>query len=166
MSADDFDFLHGTWRIDHRRLKEWLTGCDDWETFSTEMTSRPVLGGAGSMDEGAFPADGYHAIALRLHDAGSGQWSIYWITTRSSAIDPPVTGGFRDGTGTFYGPDTHNGIPVLVRFLWSDIKPDSCRWAQAFSADDGRTWETNWVMDLTRRPAEPRSAGGAARAPR
>ena len=79
---------------------------------------------------------------------GSGACS--WITSLNSVIDPPVTGTFSDGVGAFYGPDTHNGIPVLVRYLWSDITPQSCRWAQAFSTDDGKTWETNWIMDLTR----------------
>ena len=151
MSAHDFDFLHGNWRIDHRRLKERLTGCQDWETFSTELACRPALGGPANLDEGAFPDRGYHAMTLRLYDAAADVWSLYWITSASPVIDPPVTGRFTDGTGEFFGPDTHNGIPVLVRYLWSDVKPDSCRWAQAFSTDDGQTWETNWIMDLTRR---------------
>jgi hypothetical protein len=30
----------------------------------------------------------------------------------------------------------------------------ACRWEQAFSADGGTTWETNWIADFTRR-AEP-----------
>jgi hypothetical protein len=28
--------------------------------------------------------------------------------------------------------------------------PDSCRWEQAYSADGGKTWETNWIMEFTR----------------
>ena len=27
------------------------------------------------------------------------------------------------------------------------------RWEQAFSADGGKTWETNWVMEMTRNDA-------------
>lgn len=150
MSAHDFDFLHGTWRIDHRQRKEWLTGCEEWLTFRTEMSSQPALGGTASLDEGAFPDRGFHAMTLRLYDAATGEWSIYWITSKSTVIDPPVTGHFTDGVGAFYGPDTHNGVPVLVRYLWQDIKPDSCQWEQAFSTDDGATWEINWIMDMTR----------------
>ena len=149
--ARDFDFLHGSWRIDHRRLKERLADCDDWEEFSTAMRCRPILGGAGNLDAGEFPSRGYHAMSLRLYDRQEQAWSIYWITSLSSAIDPGVTGRFdADGVGQFFGPDTHNGIPVVVRYTWSQITPVSARWEQAFSTDDGRTWEVNWIMNLTR----------------
>ena len=147
----DFDFLHGSWRIDHRRLKERLVGCDEWEEFSTGLTCYPILGGAGNIDEGDFPARGYHAMSLRLYDEQQQTWSIYWITSLSAVIEPPVVGGFADdGTGAFFGPDTHNGTPVMVRYRWSDITPASVRWEQALSVDDGQIWETNWVMGLTR----------------
>jgi hypothetical protein len=147
----DFDFLHGTWRIDHRRLKERLTGCQEWEEFSTDLRCYPILGGAGNIDEGAFPSRGYHAMSLRLYDEHEQAWSIFWVTSLSAAIDPPVIGRFgADGTGEFLGPDTHNGIPVLVRYLWSAITPASVRWEQALSTDEGKTWEINWVMNLTR----------------
>src|SRR5579871_4749263 len=112
MSARDFDFLHGSWLISHRRLRERLTGCDEWDSFESTTRCRPILGGAGNMDEGELR--GYHAITLRLHDPESGNWSLYWITDLTgAAIEPPVTGRFEGATGDFLGPDTHNGIPVV-----------------------------------------------------
>ena len=39
------------------------------------------------------------------------------------------------------GPDTDAGRPIIARYIWSDIAPDSARWTQAFSYDEGRTWE-------------------------
>ena len=48
------------------------------------------------------------------------------------------------------GRDTFDGRPILVRFRWSGIEGPTPRWDQAFSADDGTTWEVNWVMDFTR----------------
>lgn len=148
--ARDFDFLHGSWRIEHRRLKERLAGCDEWEEFSTQLECRPILGGAGNLDEGAFPSRGYHAMSLRLYDTKQQTWTIYWITSLSGTVDPGVTGRFTDGVGEFFGPDTHNGIAVLARYIWSDITQASARWDQAFSTDDGQTWEVNWIMNLTR----------------
>ncbi|HXN40616.1 MAG TPA: hypothetical protein VN918_02420 [Myxococcaceae bacterium] len=41
------------------------------------------------------------------------------------------------------------GRPVKVRFIWTKLGPNKALWEQAFSPD-GRAWETNWVMDLTR----------------
>ena len=32
----------------------------------------------------------------------------------------------------------------------ADITATSARWAQALSADDGRTWETNWTAEFAR----------------
>ena len=61
-----------------------------------------------------------------------------------------MVGGFKDGIGTFIAADTFNGRRILVRFLWSDITATTCRWEQAFSTDDGATWEVNWIMESTR----------------
>ena len=47
-------------------------------------------------------------------------------------------------------PDTFEGRPILVRFVWSDMTATTCRWEQAFSTDDGATWEVNWIMESTR----------------
>lgn len=108
-----------------------------------------ILGGAGNMDEGELR--GYHAITLRLHDPGSGLWSLYWITSRTgAAIEPPVSGRFTGAVGDFLGPDTHNGKPVVCRYRWTVVNPGACLWEQALSPDDGKTWETNWHMNLSR----------------
>jgi hypothetical protein len=65
-------------------------------------------------------------------------------------MQPLVVGHFTDGVGTFYGDDTHDGVSVRVRYLWSDITPDSARWEQAFSTDEGTTWQPNWIITFTR----------------
>ena len=59
-------------------------------------------------------------------------------------------GAFRDGRGEVYSKETLNGRPILVRFVIAPITKDSCRFEQAFSADDGTSWELNWVATDTR----------------
>ena len=44
----------------------------------------------------------------------------------------------------------YEGRSILVRFVWSDIKPTSVHFEQAFSADGGKTWEVNWIAQCTR----------------
>jgi hypothetical protein len=153
-AVHDFDFLMGSWRIHHRRLVERLAGSDEWQEFEGTSTAWPILGGAGNIDDNVLelPAGDYRAISLRTFDPATGQWSIWWLDGRNpSRLDPPVVGGFDGkGIGTFIAADTFNDRPILVRFLWSNISDRTCRWEQAFSTDDGATWEVNWVMESTR----------------
>jgi hypothetical protein len=151
----DFNFLHGSWRVHNRRLLRRLEGCTDWEEFETTLQTRPVLAGLGNVDSFTAPAlpDGtsWEGLTLRLFDPETRSWSIWWAaTSRPGKLDPPVVGRFADGRGTFYGDDLHAGQPVRVRYEWTDITPTSARWQQAFSPDGGETWETNWVMTLSR----------------
>jgi hypothetical protein len=39
---------------------------------------------------------------------------------------------------------------MLVRYVWLNISPKAARMEQFFSPEDGKTWETNWVCELTR----------------
>ena len=52
---------------------------------------------------------------------------------------------------------------ILVRQVYLDIKPDSYRFEQAFSADGGKTWEANWIASVTRTQAEPMAPTADAR---
>jgi len=150
--ARDFDFLIGEWLIHNRRLKERLVGADTWETFEATLSVRSILGGLGNVDE--FNADWndkcVEAVTLRVFNPTTEEWSLYWVDNLTGVVQPPVVGRFHDGRGEFFARDTHDGTPVLLRFIWSDITEDSARWEQAFSTDEGQTWEANWVMEFTR----------------
>ena len=150
-----FDFFIGECDVAHRRLKARLAGCNDWVGFVGTSVTQKILGGLGNMDDNFLdlPGGAYRAITLRSYDPKSGQWSIWWLDGRyPGTLDTPMIGGFENGVGTFYANDTLAGRPIRVRFLWTLPKPDLPRWEQAFSADAGATWETNWVMEFTRRP--------------
>jgi hypothetical protein len=145
----DFDFLIGRWNVSNRRLRERLAGSSEWEEFPATAEIRSLFDGAANIDEITFP-DGTKGLTLRLYDPLAQEWSLHWSASTTGRLYPPVVGSFRGGRGEFYGDDTHEGLPVRVRFIWSDITADSARWEQAFSADSGRTWETNWIMIMSR----------------
>jgi hypothetical protein len=148
---NDFDFLIGSWDIANRRLREPLAGCTDWYEFPATSVAVRLLGGMANLDEMSMPTLGFSGVTLRLFNPEREEWSLYWISSRNPHIDTPVVGRFIDGVGTFFGDDTHDGRPIRVRFLWSQITPTSAHWEQAFSEDGEKTWETNWMNDLTRR---------------
>jgi len=149
----DFDFVIGDWRVTHRRLKERLAGCTDWIEFDGAMSTRKILGGFGNLEDNVlhFPEGDVRAVALRSYDAEAKTWSIWWLDGRfPGKLDVPVVGRFEGGVGTFFARDVLHGMPITVRFEWRRIDADTLRWNQAFSPDDGRSWETNWTMDFRR----------------
>lgn len=146
----DFDFLYGDWTVTNRRLRTLFAGSDDWEVFPGTQRAQEILGGVGNLDESVFPTKGWSGATLRLQNQETGEWSIWWASSSTGTLFPPVVGRFENGRGDFYGDDTHEGRPIKAHFIWSEITPTSARWEQEFSADDGVTWESNWVMELTR----------------
>lgn len=149
---NDFDFLLGEWEIANRRRRRLLEGCDDWDEFGGTSSCRPYLGGLANVDSIDFPTLGTHGMTVRLLDVVANTWSLYWANSRDGILQPPVVGRFSHGTGYFYGDDHYLDRPIRVRYIWSGITPDSARWEQAFSVDNERTWETNWIMEFSRLP--------------
>ena len=150
----DFDFAIGNWRVAHRRLEVRLARCDEWSEFAGTSETRKVLGGLGNVEDNVLelPEGTYRAVALRACNPSENAWAIWWLDGRSPwQIDKPVVGGFSDGVGRFYANDLIDGRPVRIRFTWNRLTADALRWEQAFSPDAGATWETNWIMDFTRR---------------
>ncbi len=147
----DFDFFIGQWTVHNRRLREWLTGSESWEEFEGTSVARKVLGGLGNIDEITLErASGrQEGLTLRLYDPASRQWSLYWAGA-DGLLQTPMVGEFKDGRGMFVAQETFAGKRIVSRFIWSDMTDTSCRWEQAFSADGGATWETNWMMEFVR----------------
>lgn len=151
--AADFDFFTGHWQVSHRRLKHRLVNSTDWEEFGGSCSVHTLLGGLGNVDDNVIdlPGASYRAVTLRSYNPANGQWTIWWLDGRvPGRLDAPMVGAFRNGAGTFFGDDTLDGRPIQLRFLWTMAAPDTPRWEQAFSADGGVTWETNWDMSFRR----------------
>lgn len=148
----DFDFVIGDWAVKHRRLKQRLQGCNEWIEFEGESSTRRTLGGFGNLEDNLlhFPQGSFHAVALRSYNRESKKWSIWWLDGRfPDALDVPVVGEFHDGVGRFFANDVLIGVPIVVRFTWVASNANQPRWVQAFSADNGISWETNWTMTFS-----------------
>lgn len=64
-----------------------------------------------------------------------------------------MTGAFANGRGTFYDQEEYRGRQILVRFTFINGGAAGARSEQAFSADGGQSWETNWINRYERMPA-------------
>lgn len=151
--AADFDFLIGSWHVRNERLVERLSGSDEWTGFEASASCRKIIGGAGNMDEMTVADTAFVGMSLRIFDPQTELWSIYWADNDRHRLLPPMVGAFADGKGVFYGDEEHQGRTVRARFIWTPTH-DGPRWEQAFSDDDGATWETNWVMSFSRTTPE------------
>lgn len=146
----DFDFLAGRWHAHSRRLTRPLDpAVDAWEEFDSVHDGVLLPADFGVADDFRIPSrPDFVGLALQLYDPQARQWQAYWY--RQGVLTASLVGRFEGGVGVFEGPDTHDGKPIRTRYTWSQVTPQSARWEQAYSADVGRTWETNWVMEYTR----------------
>ena len=152
----DFDFEIGTWKTHLRRLVHPLTGSTTWVEYQGTTVVRKVWNGRANLVE--LTADGsaghIEALSLRLYNPQSNQWSLNFASSNSGTLSQPTIGEFRNGRGEFYDQEAVNGRAIYVRFVISDITPESCHFEQSFSDDGGKTWEVNWIATDTRVKAE------------
>ncbi len=155
--SHDFDFLIGKWKVHHKKLTKPLIGSDLWHEFKGESIVRSIWGDGDNIDEisGDSPKGTIRGITLRLYDRNSRQWRIHWANMATGILEVPMIGEFKDGRGEFYDQELFEGKAIFVRFIWTVLGKDSCKWEQAFSQNGGKTWETNWIMDFTRLTESP-----------
>ncbi|MGI8678834.1 MAG: hypothetical protein ACR2LX_09140 [Jatrophihabitans sp.] len=148
----DFDFLQGWFDVTSRRLRDPLDHTSGWVVTQATSSARTHFGGAVSIDEMSFPANGNYGMSLRLFDPAQRAWSIYWVDSRTGRLQPPVIGRSRRW---LTGPDEYAEHPVIASYSWTDVTDHAARWQQCFSLDEGATWLPNWTMDFVRRASEP-----------
>jgi hypothetical protein len=148
----DFDFEIGIWRTHLRRLQHPLTGSTTWVEYEGTSVVRKVWNGRANLVELKVdgPTGQIEGLSLRLYNPGSHQWSLNFANASGGTVGQPTIGEFKNGRGEFFDQEPFNGRTILVRNVFSEITPTTCRFEQAFSDDGGKTWEVNWVATDTR----------------
>lgn len=143
----DFDFEIGTWKTHVARLVHPLSDSHTWAAYDGTTVVRKVWDGRANLVELEVDGQAGHLelLSLRLYNPDAHQWSLNVASSHGGSLGVPTIGEFKDGRGEFIDQETFNGRAILVRFVISDIKPDSCHFEQAFSDDGGKTWEVNWI---------------------
>lgn len=149
----DFDFHFGTFHTHIRRLLNPLTGSTTWVELDGTVKTRKVWDGRANLEEleAGTGTSHFQGLTLFLYNPEAHQWSQSFANISSGTLStPPLIGEFKDGRGEFYCQDTLDGRTILVRFVWSNITPNSHHVEQSFSDDGGKTWEPNFIADLNR----------------
>jgi hypothetical protein len=153
--AHDFDFLIGDWKAHLKRLPDRLVGSTKWIEYDGISNHKKLLDSNANFEEfdvtGPEKAMRIKGQTLRLYDPASHQWSIYLVDLDKGTLSlPPVIGQFTGKRGEFYDQEIWKGRAILVRYVWLNVSPKAARMEQAFSADGGKTWEVNWICELSR----------------
>ena len=151
-SKHDFDFFEGKWKLHNRKLKSRLSFCTEWTEFESTQEMHRVLNGIGNIDNflATFDGEPFEGMTVRLFNPKTKLWSIYWADSTKGKLDPPVVGSFENNIGHFFTKDTFNGKNICVMFRWDARDKDKPVWSQAFSDNNGDTWEWNWYMFMTK----------------
>src|SRR5271155_4684082 len=149
----DFDFHLGTWHAHIRFLVHPLTGPNPWVESDGTVTVRKIWNGRANLEEleAGNSTTPFKGMTLLLYNPQAHQWSQAFANINDGTLNAPLIGEFKNGRGELYGQERHNGRTILVRFVWSDITADSYHVEQSYSTDGGKTWEPNFVANLTRK---------------
>jgi len=153
--AHDFDFLIGDWKAHVRRLPERLSGSTEWVEYDGISNHKKLFGSNSNLEEFEVDNPQKHlhlkAQTLRLYNPVSHQWSIFLVDVDNGTLGlPPVVGQFTGKRGEFFDQEQYKGRAILVRYVWLDLSPHAARMEQSFSDDGGKSWEVNWICELSR----------------
>jgi hypothetical protein len=150
--AHDFDFNFGVWHTHIKRIADPLSGATHSIDLDGTVTVRKVWDGHAQLEE--IEADGpnghWEGLTLFLYNPQAHQWSQSFANSKNGVLIAPLIGEFKDGRGELLAQDTFDGRSILVRAVWSDIKPDSHHFEEFYSADGGKTWSAAFIASLTR----------------
>jgi hypothetical protein len=153
--SHDFDFLIGDWKAHVRRLPDRLNNSNIWVEYDGISNHHKVLDSNANFEQFEVTSTDkklhIKAQTLRLYNPTTRQWSIYLVDLDNGTLDtPPVVGAFSGKRGEFFHQEILKGRTILVRYVWLDLSPNSARMEQSYSPDGGKTWEVNWICELSR----------------
>ena len=147
----DFDFNVGVWHTHITRVLDPFTSGSDSVELDGTVTVRKVWDGRAELEE--IEADGpkghWEGLTLFLYNPRAHQWSQSFANSKVGLLSANI-GEFRDGRVILTGQDVVDGRTILVRAVWSDIKPESHQYEESYSRDGGVTWVRSFIAHLSR----------------
>ncbi len=142
-AASVYAWLIGSWDvrvIDHQSDGSKHESAGEWH-FSWVLEGRAVqdvwISPPRTQRKASPPKSGNrYGTSLRVYDSKIGAWRVTWINPVSGAHDELI--GRRKGNDIVQeGRDSEGN---QMRWVFTDIKPDTFRWYGERSYDGGKTW--------------------------
>jgi len=153
VESRSFDFWIGEWDVLNRNRpgeeSRW------YDTGAATSRVYPVVAGCGIVEHWRGHAFGDFLVgfSLRAFNPQLGQWDLVLLWPNSG--EPrfgAMAGGFRHTRGEFFSRGlSAEGDTTLTRMTYSDVAPNSLRWQEESSLDDGMSWQSSWIMEFNRR---------------
>ena len=149
-SEVDFDFFYGSWKVNGKKLKSRLHNSNEWILFTATLHCSKMIGGYANIEPFYTQANGkdFEAFTLRLFDSATRLWSIYYAYPANVSMQNPQVGSFQNNIGWFYARDVWEGKDIIIVYRWDRTDPDKPTMCQAFSIDNGKTWEWNYLQSF------------------
>lgn len=146
---NDFDFLIGEWKVFNTRLEQWLSNCQHWLEFESRHIEKHLhWGGTVALHHYLLDNIPFERSVLRTYSQFLDFWKIDRLDTITKLTMAPLTGTFWSNKGSFIANGRFENKSVLVSVEWTKICTTYACWEQALSTDNGKTWETNWIMEF------------------
>ena len=150
--SHDFDFDAGVWKTHIVRRLHPLTGSGETVELSGTVTVRKLWGGRAQLEE--IEADGpkghWEGMTVFLYDPQAHQWSMNFANSSAGRLVTPMIGRFENGRAELIEQDVIDKSSILVRVVWSNIKPTTHTYEEWYSADGGRTWKLSFTATKTK----------------
>jgi hypothetical protein len=147
----DFDFNIGVWHTHIKRVLDPFASSSESVELNGTVTVRKVWDGRAELEE--IEADGpkghWEGLTLFVYNPSAHQWSQTFANSKVGTLSSNI-GELKDGRVLLTGQDIVNDKTILVRAMWSDIKPDSHQYEEWYSNDGGITWVRSFIANLTR----------------
>jgi hypothetical protein len=136
-----FDFWAGEWNV-------YVTGT---QTLGGHSLVQVVSGGCAILENWDSTGGASTGKSLNFIDAATNMWKQCWIGSYPNGQQDFVSGEYKDGAMRFTFTTTDaKGNKLMGRFIFYNQGPDKVRQFSETSADDGKTWTTNYDLTYVR----------------
>ncbi len=148
----DFDYQFGAWRVHAARLLDPAGGSPHWAHYDGTHVVTPLLGGQASVGvlEVSGPSGKLEGLQLRLYDPANGEWRLSFANGSDGIVQPPSSGRFENGRGTFFSSERIGGSDARVRTTATQLSVTEYRDVIAYSRSRSDAWRTIWTATYTK----------------